>query len=123
MASKVWLQKAHYMSYEVLFITKSGVSLDIPLYNSWTTLVTLYITYDCLYSTNDTWNFTLHHLYKNDTFSAYTHVGKKWLVSPRRHNTKTRMVVERLDHQLPLHDAWRQTDAMLDSAQWCLCTL
>ena len=53
------------MSYEVLFITKGGVTLDIPLCDSLTTLMTLqlhyinfYITYDCFHSTNDIWNFT-----------------------------------------------------------------
>lgn len=45
--AKFWLPKSLYMSYEVLFITKGGVTLDIPLCDSWTTLMTLYITYDC----------------------------------------------------------------------------
>lgn len=45
--AKSWLPKAYFMSYEVLFITKGGVTLNIPLYDSWTTLITLYITYDC----------------------------------------------------------------------------
>ena len=81
--AKTWLPKSCYMSYEVLFITKGGVILDILICDPWTTLgtlqlhyITLYITYDCFHSTNDTWNFTLHHVYKNDTFSTYTHVGQ-----------------------------------------------
>lgn len=79
----VWLPKASFMSYEVLFITKGGVTLDIPLCHPWTTLMTLqlhyithYITDDYFHSTNETWNFTLHLVYKN-TFSTYTHVGQK----------------------------------------------
>jgi len=92
------------MSYEVLLIIKGGVTFDIPICDSWTTLMTLYITYDYLYSTKDTLNFTLHHVYKNDTFSTYTHVGQNWLVYPRQDKTKTQMNVERSTHQPPLHD-------------------
>ena len=98
------------MSYEVLFITKGGVTLDIPLCDSWTILMTLqlhyinfYVTYDCFHCTNDTWSFTLQQVYKN-TFSTYTHVGQNWLESARQDNTKTRMPVERLAHQPPLRD-------------------
>ena len=35
------------MSYEVLFIAKGGVTLDIPLCDSSTTLMTLLLLYDC----------------------------------------------------------------------------
>jgi len=40
-----WLPKAHSMSYEVLYIAKGGVTLDIPLCDSWTTLMTLQLHY------------------------------------------------------------------------------
>jgi len=111
------------MSYDILFITKGVVTLDIPLCDSWTTLMTLYITYDYLYSTNETWNFTLHHVYKNHTFSTYTQVGQNWLELARQNNTKTKMLVERSAHQPSLCDPWRQTNAMHDSSQWCPRTL
>ena len=45
--AKSWLPKASSTIYEVLFITKGGATLEIPLCHSWTTLMTLYITYDC----------------------------------------------------------------------------
>jgi len=35
------------MSYEVLFIAKGGVTLDIPLCDSSTTLMILHLLYDC----------------------------------------------------------------------------
>ncbi len=35
------------MSYEVIFIAKGGVTLDIPLCDSSSTLVTLHLLYDC----------------------------------------------------------------------------
>lgn len=35
------------MSYEGLFIEKGGVTPDIPLCDSSTTLVTLHLLYDC----------------------------------------------------------------------------
>ena len=35
------------MSYKGLYIEKGGVTLDIPLYESSTTLVTLHLLYDC----------------------------------------------------------------------------
>ena len=35
------------MSYEGLFIAKGGVTLDIPLCDSSTTLMTLHLLYDC----------------------------------------------------------------------------
>ena len=35
------------MSYEELFIEKGGVTLDIPLCDSSTTLMTLHLLYDC----------------------------------------------------------------------------
>ena len=45
--SEAWLTKAFIMSYEVLFIAKGGVTLDIPLCDSSTTLMTLHLLYDC----------------------------------------------------------------------------
>ena len=35
------------MSYEVLFIAKGGVTLDIPLCDSSSTLMTLHLLYGC----------------------------------------------------------------------------
>ena len=35
------------MSYEGLFIAKGGVTLEIPLCDSLTTLMTLHLLYDC----------------------------------------------------------------------------
>ena len=35
------------MSYEVLFIAKGGVTLEIPLCDSSSTLMTLHLLYDC----------------------------------------------------------------------------
>ena len=35
------------MSYEVLFIAKGAVTLDIPLCDSSSTLMTLHLLYDC----------------------------------------------------------------------------
>ena len=35
------------MSYEVIFIAKGGVTLDIPLCDSSSTLMTLHLLYDC----------------------------------------------------------------------------
>ncbi len=35
------------MNYEVLFIAKGGVTLDIPLYDNLSTLMTLHLLYDC----------------------------------------------------------------------------
>ena len=35
------------MTYEVLFIEKGGVILDIPLCDSSSTLMTLHLLYDC----------------------------------------------------------------------------
>ena len=45
--AKAWLPKACSKSYEVLFITKGGVTLNIPLCDSSTTLMTLHLLYDC----------------------------------------------------------------------------
>ena len=102
--TKAWLPKAPFMSYEVLFITKSGVTIKITICDSWTTLMTVYITYDYFYSTNDTWNFNLHHFYKNDTFFTYTHVGQNWLEPATQDNTRTQTALERPSHQPSLHD-------------------
>ena len=35
------------MSYEGLYIAKGGVALDIPLYDSSTTLMNLHLLYEC----------------------------------------------------------------------------
>ena len=98
------------MSYEILFITKGGVTLDIPFCDSRTTLmtstslhITLYITYDYLHSTNDTWNFT----YNMFTKTQFPHIpiwDKNRLESAKQDKTKTQMVVERPTHQPPLCD-------------------
>lgn len=119
-----WLPKASSMTYRVLFITKFGVTFDIPLSDPWTTLmsiqlhyITLYITYDYLCSTNDTWNFVLHDVYKNDAFSTYTHVGQNWLEFAWQENTKTQTSVQRRAHQPPLHDPRWWSNAMLGCAQ------
>jgi len=40
-------QKPFTMSYEVLFIAKGGVTLDIPFCDSSSTLMTLHILYEC----------------------------------------------------------------------------
>ena len=45
--SEAWMTKIPYMSYEGLFIAKGGVTLDIPLCDSSTTLITLHLLHDC----------------------------------------------------------------------------
>ena len=44
---KLGWPKASTMSYEVLYIAKGGVALDIPLCDSSYTLMTLHLLYDC----------------------------------------------------------------------------
>ena len=44
---KLGLPKAYTMSYEVLYIAKGGVALDIPLCDCSSTLMTVHLLYDC----------------------------------------------------------------------------
>ena len=74
--SEAWLPKSFTMSYEVIYIANGGVTLDILLCDSSTTLMTLQLTHDCLHSTIDTWSSTLQHVY--NTICTRTHVRQKW---------------------------------------------
>ena len=80
------------MSYEVLFITKGGVTLDIPPCDSSSTLMTLHLLYDCYIQilTLDlhlTWlNITMHMYWSETT----------WLEQAMQDITNTWSVVMRL---------------------------
>ena len=83
--SEAWLPKVCTMIYDVLYREKGGVTLDIPLCDSSTTLKTLQLTHECLHSTIDTFSFTLQHVYNK--ICTCTHVRQKWAwVSHTRHH-------------------------------------
>ena len=79
------------MSYEGLFIEKGGVTLDIPLCDNSTTLMTLRLLYDCYiqlltHELHLTWlNITMH-MYSCET---------TWLGQALQDITNTRSVVVR----------------------------
>jgi hypothetical protein len=79
------------MSYEGLFIAKGGVTLDIPLCDSSSTLMTLHLLYDCyiqlltLELTLDMTYITMH-MYPCET---------KWLEQAMQDITDTRSIVVR----------------------------
>lgn len=96
--------------------------MDYPHDSSASLHITLYITHDCLHSTNDPWNLTSHNVYTN-TFPHITMWEKNRLEWTSYDNTKTRTTVERPAYQHPLYDPRWRTDTKLGIAQWRLHTL
>jgi len=83
--SEACLLEGTTMRYEVLYIAKGGVTFDIPLCDSSTSLMTLQLTHNYLHSTIDPWSLNLQHVY--NTFFTCTHVKQEWaLVSHERNH-------------------------------------
>ena len=106
------------MSYEGLFIAKGGVTLDIPLYDSSTTLMTLHLLYDChiqllTLDLHLTWlNITMH-MYSCEKIMAWASLARhQWhLVCYGETNSLT---------CLWWWSWW--VDSRLSRPWWCACT-
>lgn len=79
------------MSYEGLFIPKGGVTLDIPLYDSSITLMTLHLLYDCYIQLLTLY---LHLTLLNITMRMYS-CETTWLEKALKYITTTQSAVVR----------------------------
>jgi len=126
-SQKLVSQKSCCMSYEVLFITKGGVTLDTPfvtlrlpswLFNFFTNnslhyIVTIHIPLMTLGISLTTYLQIMYifHMCPCETKQARD--------SLKRHNTMTLKFQAKPTRQLPLDNSWSRTDAKLDTMLWC----